>query len=50
MKWEHHKHENIMGFRNNAYKSLMTGITPPVHHTEWMKAMDDSMESYMQTG
>jgi trimethylamine monooxygenase len=50
MKWEHHKHENIMGFRNNAYKSLMTGTTPPVHHTEWMKAMDDSMESYMQTG
>ena len=25
MEWEHHKHEDIMGFRNNCYRSLMTG-------------------------
>ena len=25
MEWEHHKAENIMGFRDNAYRSLMTG-------------------------
>ena len=48
MEWEHHKHDDIMGFRNNAYRSLMTGNQSPVHHTPWMQAMDDSMESYLQ--
>jgi trimethylamine monooxygenase len=47
LTWEHHKHDDIMGFRNNAYKSLMTGNMQPVHHTPWMDAMDDSMESYL---
>ncbi len=27
MEWEHHKHEDIMGFRNNSYRLLMTGTT-----------------------
>jgi len=49
MEWEHHKHEDIMGFRNNGYKSLMTGTMAPAHHTPWVDAMDDSMESYLQT-
>lgn len=48
MKWEHHKHEDIMGFRNNAYPSLMTGNKQPPHHTPWIEAMDDSMESYLR--
>ena len=48
--WEHHKVENIMGFRNNAYRSVMTGNMQPVHHTPWVEAMDDSLESYLQTG
>jgi trimethylamine monooxygenase len=48
MEWEHHKMENIMGFRDNAYKSLMTGTMAPKHHTKWMEAMDDSLESYLQ--
>jgi len=47
MEWEHHKHDDIMGFRNNAYRSLMTGNMQPVHHTPWLQAMDDSMESYL---
>ncbi len=50
MEWEHHKHDDIMTFRNNAYKSLMTGAQAPLHHTEWKEAMDDSMESYLQGG
>ena len=49
MEWEHHKHDDIMGFRNNGYKSLMTGTMAPKHHTPWVEAMDDSMESYLQT-
>ena len=47
IEWEHHKHEDIMGYRNNAYRSLMTGTMQPVHHTPWLEAMDDSMESYL---
>ena len=47
MEWEHHKAENIMGFRDNAYRSIMTGKMSPVHHTPWLTAMDDSMASYL---
>ncbi len=49
MEWEHHKHDDIMTFRNNAYRSLMTGNMQPAHHTPWLEAMDDSMESYLDT-
>lgn len=45
--WEHHKHDDILSFRDNAYRSLMTGTMAPVHHTPWLEAMDDSMESYL---
>ena len=47
IEWEHHKHEDIMGYRNHAHKSLITGNMQPVHHTPWLKAMDDSMEAYL---
>jgi trimethylamine monooxygenase len=50
MEWEHHKAEDIMGFRNHAYRSLMTGTMSPTHHTPWVDAMDDSMESYLGDG
>jgi trimethylamine monooxygenase len=48
MEWEHHKAENIMGFRNNAYRSLMTGNMQPLHHTSWTDALDDTMETYLE--
>ena len=47
MEWERHKHEDIMGFRDNAYRSLMTGALSSPHHTRWLEAMDDSLESYL---
>jgi trimethylamine monooxygenase len=47
MEWEHHKHDNIMTFRDNAYPSLMTGNAQPSHHTAWLDAMDDSAESFL---
>ncbi len=34
-----------MTFRDNAYKSVMTGTMAPAHHTARVDAMDDSMES-----
>ena len=49
MEWEHHKHEEIMGYRNNAYRSLMTGNMQPKHHTPWLEALDDSLESYLKS-
>ena len=49
MVWEHHKMDDIMGFRNNAYKSLMTGTMSPKHHTPWKDALDDSLEAYLAT-
>ena len=48
MEWEHHKMENIMGFRDNAYRSIMTGNMQPLHHTPWFAAMDDSMADYLR--
>lgn len=47
MEWEHHKMESIMGFRNNSYRSLMTGTLAPRHHTPWLEALDDSLEAYL---
>lgn len=48
MEWEHHKAKNIMGFRDHAYRSLMTGNMSPKHHTPWVDALDDSMEEYLR--
>ncbi|WP_368449845.1 hypothetical protein [Cobetia amphilecti] len=47
LEWEHHKHENIMTFRDHGYRSLMTGTLVPKHHTPWLEAMDDSLEAYL---
>ncbi len=47
--WKHHKKENIMGFRDNSYRSLMTGNMQPPHHTQWVEALDDSLETYLFT-
>ena len=46
-QWKKHKKQNIMTFRDNRYRSVMTGSMAPVHHTPWVEAMDDSMESYL---
>ena len=47
MAWEHHKAADIMNYRDNSYRSLMTGTMAPLHHTKWLEAMDDSMEAYL---
>lgn len=46
-KWKKHKADDIMGFRNNSYKSVITGTMAPLHHTPWKDALDDSMEAYL---
>lgn len=49
-EWEHHKVEDIMGFRNRSYPSTLTGNMAPVHHTPWLQAMDDSLEAFLGDG
>ncbi len=46
-EWEHHKTEDIMGFRNRSYPSTLTNTMAPVHHTPWLEAMDDSMNVFL---
>jgi len=46
-KWQRHKKENIMTFRDKTYKSIITGSIAPTHHTQWKYAMEDSIESYL---
>jgi len=47
-QWKKHKKQDIMTFRNNGYRSVMTGTMAPVHHTPWKDALDDSLDSYLQ--
>jgi trimethylamine monooxygenase len=46
--WKGHKKAGIMTFRDNGYKSVITGTMAPKHHTPWKDAMDDSLEVYLQ--
>ncbi len=46
--WKGHKKTNIMTFRDNAYKSVITGTMAPKHHTVWKDALDDSLEVYLK--
>ena len=47
-QWKKHKKKNIMGFRDNGYVSPMTSAKAPPHHTKWVDALDDSLESYLR--
>jgi len=47
-EWKGHKKQNIMGFRDNCYKSVITGTMAPIHHTKWVDEMDDSLECYLK--
>ena len=46
-EWKKHKKKGIMEFRDHGYVSPMTGTKAPAHHTSWVKALDDSLESYL---
>jgi trimethylamine monooxygenase len=46
-EWKNHKKEDIMGFRNHSYRSVMTGSMAPAHHTLWAEELDDSMLTYL---
>lgn len=47
LAWKKDKQEDIMGYRNKSYPSLLTGTPSPTHHTPWLQALDDSLKSYL---
>ncbi|MFD1213117.1 NAD(P)-binding domain-containing protein [Arthrobacter sp. GCM10027362] len=46
-QWMKDKEEDILGYRDNAHRSVMTGTMAARHHTRWINAMDDSLERYL---
>ena len=48
-KWEHDKDHSILGYRDVPFKSAITGTNAKVHHTPWIKAMDDTLEMFLAT-
>ncbi|MGO3678902.1 MAG: NAD(P)/FAD-dependent oxidoreductase, partial [Microbacteriaceae bacterium] len=49
VSWMNDKREDIMGYRDRCYRSVMTGTVAANHHTPWMKELDDSLERYLAT-
>jgi len=47
-QWKGHKKAGIMTFRDNGYKSVMTGTMAPKHHTPWKDALDDTLAVYLE--
>ncbi|AOA59279.1 NAD(P)-binding domain-containing protein [Acinetobacter larvae] len=47
MQWKKDKQDNIMNFRNKVYRSAITGKMAKPHHTPWLYALDDSLQSYL---
>jgi trimethylamine monooxygenase len=47
-QWEHDKIEDIVNYRNKSFSSAVTGSVAPLHHTDWLEAMDDSMDTFMK--
>jgi len=45
--WLKDKEENILTYRDKVYTSVMDGTTAEVHHTPWMKELDDSLDRYL---
>ena len=46
-QWKRDKKRDILGYRNQQYRSLLTGNLAPVHHTPWMLALDDSLPAFL---
>ncbi len=49
VEWKDHKSADIMGYRDQSYRSVMTGTMAVQHHTPWLTELDDSMERYLDT-
>ncbi len=48
-EWKKYKKKDIIAYRDHGHHSPMTKAKAPVHHTDWIKALDDSLETYLQS-
>lgn len=46
-EWEGHKDEDILTYRDRSFTSIYTNHKAPIHHTPWLKALDDTVECFM---
>jgi trimethylamine monooxygenase len=47
--WEHDKKKDILNYRDKSFPSAVTGTIASLHHTSWLNALDDTMETFMNT-
>lgn len=47
LAWQRDKHVNIASYRDQTYRSVMTGTMASRHHTPWLDELDDSLERYL---
>jgi len=45
--WEHHKHKDIMTYRENVHKSMVTGTLGREPNKPWLQALDDSLKTFL---
>jgi len=45
--WKGHKTNDILTYRDQSFASKYTGVQSPIHHTNFMYALDDSLETFM---
>ena len=45
--WEHDKDVDVLSYRDKSFTSKFTGTKSPIHHTTFMKALDDSLQTFM---
>jgi len=45
--WKGHKSNDILTYRDQSFASKYTGVQSPIHHTNFMYALDDSLETFM---
>ena len=45
--WEDHRNEYFCSFRDHQFRSVFTGSLSPPHHTPWMTAYDDSIDTFI---
>jgi len=47
-QWDDRRSENVFTYRDNCFKSPVTGMMSRLHHTPWKDAFDDSLECYLR--
>lgn len=49
LAWKKDKKTDILTYRDQPHRSVMTGTMAAVHHTPWLAELDDSRERYLST-